>query len=411
MPRLVSALPKYRKHKATGKAVVTINGHDHYLGPHGSKLSRMEYDRIVCEFLATGRRGTSHDATAAESLTVTQLIAAYWKFAKGYYRKGGEPTSELSVIKLALRDLKTFYGRESAEDFGPLKLKAIRELWITKGHKRKTINDQCGRIKRVFRWAVSEELVSASCYQALASVAGLSAGRTSAKESSPVKPVAVDVVQRTLPHLSPVVASMVQFQLLTGCRPAEVCKIRPADVDRSNAVWEYKVPEHKTEHHGRDRIVYIGPEAQKLIAPYLLRDTLQPCFSPKESAATMRSNRTAKRTTPLSCGNRAGGPCKPKPKRKAGDQYVTTSYARAITRACDLAFPVPDGLSESALKQWQAANRWSPNQLRHTAATEIRRRFGLEAAQVILGHAEAKITEIYAERDADKAREVAKLIG
>ena len=30
MPKLSIAVPKYRKHRASGKAVVTINGRDHY---------------------------------------------------------------------------------------------------------------------------------------------------------------------------------------------------------------------------------------------------------------------------------------------------------------------------------------------------------------------------------------------
>ncbi len=38
MPRLVNVVPKYRHHKATGKAVVNLNGHDVYLGPYGTKL-------------------------------------------------------------------------------------------------------------------------------------------------------------------------------------------------------------------------------------------------------------------------------------------------------------------------------------------------------------------------------------
>jgi integrase len=410
MPRLANALPKYRKHRASGKAVVTFNGRDHYLGPYGTKASRVEYDRLISEFLATGRRGTAEEARA-DQITVTELIAHYWRFAQRYYTKAGKPTSELAVIKWAVRDLKAFYGREPADQFGPLKLKSLREHWIGLGHARGTINGQCGRIKRLFKWAASEELIGATCYQALASVAGLSAGRSAARETEPVKPVAVDVVERTLPFLSPVVAAMVRFQLLTGARPAEVCKLRPADVDRTSPVWEYRVPDHKTIHHGRDRIVYIGPEAQKIILPYLLRDAATPCFSPKESAAAVRARRSDNRKTPLSCGNRAGTNRKARPQREATDQFATTSYARAIARACDLAFPAPEGLTDEQVKAWQTSQRWAPNRLRHTAATEIRRRFGLEAAQVILGHSDAKITEVYAERDATKAREVAGMIG
>jgi hypothetical protein len=49
MPRLVQALPKYRKHKASGQAVVTLNGVEHYLGPHGTKASKTRYDRLIAE--------------------------------------------------------------------------------------------------------------------------------------------------------------------------------------------------------------------------------------------------------------------------------------------------------------------------------------------------------------------------
>jgi integrase len=112
---------------------------------------------------------------------------------------------------------------------------------------------------------------------------------------------------------------------------------------------------------------------------------------------------------------------KKKPKRTAGKHYTTASYRRAIHRACDLAFPhldlgetkaselPPAQLAE--LRAWQSSHRWSPNRLRHSAATEIRRQFGLEAAQVILGHAAADVTQVYAERDMLKGIEVARKIG
>ncbi len=56
MPRLTKSVPKYRKHKASGQAVVTLDGKDFYLGPHNTDVSRREYDRLVGEWQLNGRR-------------------------------------------------------------------------------------------------------------------------------------------------------------------------------------------------------------------------------------------------------------------------------------------------------------------------------------------------------------------
>ena len=80
-------------------------------------------------------------------------------------------------------------------------------------------------------------------------------------------------------------------------------------------------------------------------------------------------------------------------------------------RACDAAFLAPIALTHEARKAWQRKHHWSPNQIRHTAGTEIRKRFGLEAAQVALGHSSADVTQIYAERDLTKAADVARQVG
>ncbi len=76
----------------------------------------------------------------------------------------------------------------------------------------------------------------------------------------PVLPVDDATVEATLPFLSTVVADMIRFQRLTGCRPGEVCGIRPMDVDRSGEVWVYRPASHKTEHHGKERFIFIGPK-------------------------------------------------------------------------------------------------------------------------------------------------------
>src|SRR5688572_24087298 len=103
MPRLTSSSPKYRRHKSSGQAIVTLNGRDFYLGPYGTKTSRREYDRLTAEWLANHRH---LPVTQLDGLTVVELAAAYLRHAKSYYRKDGLPTSTLSRVKAALRFLK-----------------------------------------------------------------------------------------------------------------------------------------------------------------------------------------------------------------------------------------------------------------------------------------------------------------
>lgn len=42
--------PKYRNHKRSGQAIVTLSGTDHYLGPHDSPESKVEYDRLIAKW-------------------------------------------------------------------------------------------------------------------------------------------------------------------------------------------------------------------------------------------------------------------------------------------------------------------------------------------------------------------------
>ena len=198
----------------------------------------------------------------------------------------------------------------------------------------------------------------------------------------------------TLPHLSSVIADMVKLQRLTGMRPGEVCILRPCDIERTDDLWFYRPESHKTEHHGRERVVTIGPIGQRLLTTYLLRSYEDFCFSPRDHERSRNVARREARKSPMTPSQRSRKP-KLNRNRAPGEHYTSNSYRRAIQRACRNA-----GLSV-----------WKPNQIRHTVATEIRQRFGLEAAQVTLGHAEANVTQVYAERDGELAATVAREIG
>lgn len=393
MPRLTRSLPAYRKHRASGQAIVTLAGRDFYLGPHGTRASRREYDRLIGEWLANGRAVPATDG--ASELSIVELMARYWRYVRARYVKNGRPTGEQAPIKAALRFVKSLYRETPAREFGPLALKAVRQKMVEAGLARTTINNNTHRIRRMIRWAVAEELLPLDHYHGLLAVDGLRKGRGEAREPAPMLPVDDRTIDATLRHLPEVVADMVRLQRLTGMRPAEVCDIRPRDLDCTQDVWLYTPQSHKTEHQGRRRVVCVGPRAQSVLLRYLARRADDCCFRPVDSEAKRRAAQHAARKTRLSCGDRPGSNRKRRPKRKPGDGYSVASYRRAIHRACDKA----------------KVERWSPNRLRHAAATEVRKRFGLEAAQVVLGHAQANVTQVYAERDLARGIEVARQLG
>ena len=387
-PRII---PKYRLHRPSDQAVVRLDGHDHYLGRHGTPESHSRYDQAVAAWLNARTPPAPVAEPPRAPLTVSELILAYWKFVVTYYVKDGRPTSEQTSIRLALRVVRRLFGRARIEEFGPKALAAVRDAMVEQGLTRKRINQHVSRVRRMFEWGVSEEIVDVVVLQALKTVRGLRAGRSPAKESEPIKPVGDDVLEATLPHLSPQLRAMVMLQRLSGCRPGEIIILRPRDVDRSSDLWVYRPESHKTEHHGRSRLVVFGPRAQAILAPWLERSIHAFCFSPAEVRRRFDDARRAARKS-----KRYGVPRRlAAPKKRPGDRYTTTSYGRAVRNAC------------------RAANtiHWSPNQLRHTSATEVRARFGLEAAQVVLGHARADVSQIYAERDVRLAVQVMREVG
>jgi integrase len=95
----------------------------------------------------------------------------------------------------------------------------------------------------------------------------------------------------------------------------------------------------------------------------------------------------------------------------AGAHYTVATYRRAITRGCDAAFPVPEAMTPEDAKKHERRHRWHPHQLRHSAATRIRKEHGLEAAQVILGQRTISATQIYAEQDVTLARQIMERVG
>ena len=394
-------VPSYRLHKQSGQAIVTLpdsvgNRKDFLLGVYGSSSSRAEYARVIAEWEASSQPLSHTDSTPTSfipELTINELLLAYWGHVEGYYVKEGKPSRQQHRIKQSLKPLRELYGHTLVKDFGPKALKAVREQLIQKEYVRRLINQMVGCVKQCFKWGCSEELVPPNIYYGLQSVPGLKLGRTQAPESKDIQPVSLALVEQTLPYLSRQVAAMVRIQLLTGARSGEVCQMRTGDLDMSGDIWFYRPQHHKTSHHGKERLIAIGPKCQEVIRPFLKLDLQAYLFSPAEAEQERLAQRRAQRKSkvPPSQWSRK----RKKPKKKPGACYSPSSYARSIRYAIAKA-KVP---------------HWHPHQLRHTHATEVRRQFGLDGAQVALGHSSADVTQVYAERDGNLAIKIARELG
>ena len=172
MPPLGNRVPKYRKHKQSGQAIVTINGRDHLLGPHGTKASTLEYDRLITEWLSSGRSTAYGVPEHIDS--VTELVVDYVEYVKVYYGTG--PNSELHRVTRVLRPVRELYGRTSAAAFGVLAFEAVRQKFLDEGLSRSFINASMRRITRVFKWAASKGRIPPDVPLALTMVSG-SVGR------------------------------------------------------------------------------------------------------------------------------------------------------------------------------------------------------------------------------------------
>lgn len=276
--------PSYRFHRPSGQAVVTLNGRDFYLGKHGTAASRQAYDRLVAEWLVGGRAALGQEGAGA-GLSLNELLAAYWRHASAYYVKDGRPTSELSCLKQAVRTLRSLYGRSPAASLGPLALKAVRQRMVEADLCRNVVNRHVLRIKQVFKWATQNELLPPSVYHGLQAVSGLRMGRTDARETEPVGPVAEQHVDAIQGHVARPVWAIIELQRLTGMRAGEVVIMRGCNLDTTGALWLYTPPTHKTEHHGHSRAIELGPRAQEIIRVFLKPDLQAFLFSPTDAVA------------------------------------------------------------------------------------------------------------------------------
>jgi integrase len=270
---------------------------------------------------------------------------------------------------------------------------------IRTGLARTVINARVNRIRRAFRWASSVELIPVAIIQALETVEALKRGRCEAHESPGVKPVSWTEVEATLPHLPRPVVAMVQIMRYSNCRAEDAVILRGCDLTMKEDIWIYRPATHKNawreeESEVHKRVIYLGPQAQREIRPFLRSDLEAYLFSPREATNehhVRRSEQRRSKRTPSELNRQRKTSLQIQP----GDRYTVNSMQQAVRRACRRAgVPV-----------------WTLLQVRHTRATEVREHYGVEGAQASLGHARVETSQIYAEKNNQLAERIAREIG
>lgn len=285
-----------------------------------------------------------------DRLTVETLFTLYLAHAEKAYN-GRHGRKNLNTIRQSFEPMTLLYGAEHPDSIRSLQLRAVRQWWIERGNARTTIATRIQTLHRAWTWAAAVDLLTAE----LPRIEPVRFGH--APDSPKIGPVALELVEATLPHCSPIVGIMLKTMLLTGMRPGECCDMRGQDIDRSRPIWVYRPPLHKTRWTGKDRDIFIGPRAQLLLTPLL-------------------------KPGPLFI-TRIGVPWSP------------PSLYNAVINACKAA----------------GIGYWHPNQLRHAAATMLRRELGLDSAQAVLGHSRIETTQHYAARSEQLATAAALKFG
>jgi integrase len=299
--------------------------------------------------------------------------------------------TDLSHFKRVVGFLVDIYGELSVNEFSPKKLKAVRSQMVNVGTLcRRMVNSYTARIIRIFAWGVEEELAKTDV-KALREVKNLRKKERGTRDNSPREDVPIDVVERTLPFMSPTIATMVQLQWLTGMRPSEICRMTAGDIDKTRkpGLWHYVPESHKTEEHIGKKAIPLSKDEQELITPYLMgKKPSDAVFSPRttmqEWKTEWRDNRKTKITPSQAIRNRERAE---NPTYRVGEFYDSHAYRKAVEYA------IIKG--NKVLPEGQQIPHWTPYQLRHSAATVIELEHGLDEAQAQLGHTSADMTKRY----------------
>lgn len=359
MARQKTAIPKYSFHKASGQAAVYVDGKTVYLGKHDSPESRQAYGELLARLAAESMVRNVGKSLPTAEVTVAELCLKFVTDELPRYSQ-----AEQHCQRTALRLLNGLFGETLVRDFGPLRLRVVRQAMIDgdpnskpnsrKPWSRKTVNRQVKRIQALFRFGVSWQIVPESVATALGTLRILASGETAAADFAPRTAVPQADIDAVREALLPRHRDIFDLLLLTAARPGELLGLRMKDIQRDGDVWRAELSRHKTAAHGKRRVIFFNAAAQQILLRHFKADPDAKMF-------------------PLRRDN----------------------FGAVVHRACERAGVTP----------------FVPHQLRHTTITRIADECGVEVAQRVAGHADSMMTEHYARMADRQAVDAVKRLG
>lgn len=399
--------PKLCRNKYRNSAFVIVNGKQIYLGKWGSPEAQAAYDRFLLEWMKNRNRPQKPNYRPGRGIMLVEMVVAY---IAEYRERPVKNRSDLNTFILLGKRMAALFPDYETDDFRIRDLEMLRDSFQKEGFNRggehrdycrTYLNKLVNRVKTIFAWGVSKEMVSAETCDRLKYLQPLRKGRTTAPEPEARHLVSPSDYRAVLDVMPFYYRDIIEILRFTGMRPSELINMRVGEIDRAGEIWIYRPPVHKTEHSGNVRAVAIGKNAQKLLAPHLDgRRGDEYVFTPSRAMESLWKTKRVNRKTRVQpsqekrAAERAGKYAKYSPK------LAPDAVRKAVARACT-----------KAIEAGTLVQPWTPYELRHTAITEVRTKFGAEAAQHFAGHANLNTQRFYDHSALITATAVAKEIG
>ncbi|MEX1231927.1 MAG: site-specific integrase [Planctomycetaceae bacterium] len=359
MARQKTSVPRFCVDK-NGRAFTKVVGRFISLGRADLPDSKLRFAKIL-EDHAKGLlvERAKKPADKRPGISVAELLLTYVSKELPRFSR-----SERDCQITTIRVLRSLFGDTPVTEFGPLRLRIVRDAMVDgdpngkpkprKPWSRKTVNRQIKRIQSIFRWGVSFEIVPETIATALSTLRILSVGETPAVDYAPRRAVPQSDIEAVRAQLREYHRDIFDLLLLTGARPGEIVKLRTGDIKRTGDIWRADLEKHKTAKYGKQRTLFFNGAAQAILLKHMN-------FVPEALIFPTRRD----------------------------------NFGVVIKRACKRAGVTP----------------FVAHQLRHTVATRLADEIGAEAAQRLLGHSSAIMTETYTLAAEKQAIAAARALG